>query len=342
MLLRNHCEPLRRFCYSTDLSKLHSVVILTPVMNDWVAVGLLIEALDKELGRTTAVCSLVVVDDGSTRQPEPGWFRAPLKTLSRVTLIRLRRNLGHQRAIAIGLTAVYRTIQADAVVIMDADGEDRPGDVVRLIQACEEHDPPRIVFAARMRRTESAVFRFFYAFYRGLHRVLTGIPVRVGNFSIVPFPHLGSLVVVTELWNHYAAAVFKSRLPFHLIPSERGRRLAGASSMNFTALVTHGLSAISVFGEIAGVRLLIASGGLFALVCLLLAAVVTVRLYTPWAIPGWATAATGLLLLLAGQVLTASAGLVLFVLSSRNNLSFLPLRDYEYFIERTVEVYPLA
>ncbi len=112
--------------------------------------------------------------------------------------------------------------------------------------------------------------------------------------------------------------------------------------MNFTALVTHGLSAISVFGETVGVRLLIASGGLFAILCLLLAAVVAVRLSTPWAIPGWATFAAGLLLLLAGQVLTASAGLVLFILSSRNNLSFLPLRDYEFFIERIERIYPAA
>lgn len=87
--------------------------------------------------------------------------------------------------------------------------------------------------------------------------MLTGIRVRVGNFSILPFAYLDTLVVMSELWNHYAASVFRSKLPFAMIPIPRGTRFAGTSKMNFVALVSHGLSAISVFGDIVGVRLLI-------------------------------------------------------------------------------------
>ena len=103
------------------------------------------------------------------------------------------------------------------------------------------------------------MFRFFYHIYRVLHRALTGVSVRVGNFSILPATFLTTLVAMSELWNHYAAAVFRSKLPFTMIPVPRGTRIAGRSRMNFTALVSHGLSAISVFGDIVGVRLLVAS-----------------------------------------------------------------------------------
>jgi hypothetical protein len=38
-------------------------------------------------------------------------------------------------------------------------------------------------------------------------------------------------------------------------------------------------------------------------------------------------------IVLAVQLLSLSVGLTLFVLSSRNTLGFLPIRDYAYFID---------
>src|SRR4029434_10989959 len=80
----------------------------------------------------------------------------------------------------------------------------------------------------------------------------------------VAFEALSSLVVASELWNHYAAAVVKLRLPYTSIPTTRGRRASGRSSLDFVALVVHGLSAASVFGDVIGVRLAIATGLLAA------------------------------------------------------------------------------
>src|SRR5262249_34330459 len=147
------------------------------------------------------------------------------------------------------------------------------------------------VFAERMKRSESLVFRFFYYLYRHLHFLLTSVRVRVGNFSAIPRQRLESLVAVSELWNHYAAAVFHSRQPYCSIPTQRAHRLSGRSSMNFVSLVAHGLSAISVYREVIGVRLLVLA------ICLALVAVaglvttVFLRLNTNLAIPGWATSA---------------------------------------------------
>src|SRR4029450_2258887 len=116
---------------------------------------------------------------------------------------------------------------------MDGDGEDTPEDVVRLVQAATK-DPRRpVVFAERRRRSESYLFHLFYAFYRYAHRLLTGIPVRVGNFSLLPDVQLSRLVVGSGLWGHYAAAGFKARLPRKTIPTTRGQRLAGRPRMGF-------------------------------------------------------------------------------------------------------------
>jgi hypothetical protein len=96
---------------------------------------------------------------------------------------------------------------------MDGDGQDAPEDIAKLLQRSREVGESSLVFAKRARRSESIVFRFFYQYYRLLHRVLTGLLVEVGNFSIVPSPLLERLVGVSELWNHYAATVVKSKMP---------------------------------------------------------------------------------------------------------------------------------
>jgi hypothetical protein len=253
--------------------------------------------------------------------------------------LRLRRNLGHQRAIAIGLCFVQQERDCAAVLVMDADGEDKPEDVPKLIQRYLELHGTSVIFAERVRRSESATFRFFYQVYRVLHRALTGIAVKVGNFSILSRDHLSTLSVVSELWNHYAASVYKARLPVAMLPTSRGVRLAGKSRLNFVNLIVHGLSAISVFAETVGVRLMLAIGALMIVNLALVGLVVAVRVGTVLAIPGWATSAVGLLLIIVLQMLTLVVGLTFSVLFNRNSLTFLPTRDYRYFVGEVSTVY---
>ena len=226
------------------------------------------------------------------------------------------------------------------MIVMDADGEDTAEGVAQLLRAYSNTQGATAVFAERSRRSESLVFKSFYRLYKFLHLCLTGISVRVGNFSILPYRYLSTLVVMGELWNHYAAAAFRSNLPYTMIPIPRGSRIAGASRMNFVALVSHGLSAISVFGDIVGVRLLIASLTGSVLAAMGIAAVAMIRLFTDRAIPGWATYATGTLAIIAIQMITIATSFTFFMLSNRTNLGFVPLRDCALFMEESVVIYP--
>jgi polyisoprenyl-phosphate glycosyltransferase len=176
------------------------------------------------------------------------------------------------------------------------------------------------------------VFRFCYHLYRIGHRILTGVPVRVGNFSILSADHVATLAVVSDTWNHYAASVVKSRIAHGFLPTERGTRLAGRSHMDFPALVLHGLSAISVFAETVSVRLILAILTIIVFLAGLLATALAVRWGRQLAIPSWAIIGAGLLLVAVMQMLTVAVGLSLLILFNRSNLSFLPLRDYRFFV----------
>lgn len=308
------------------------LVVLAPVYNDWSAVALLLPLLDSALAQHGLRARVVLIDDASFEAMPEGLLRHQMDAISEIRVLTLRRNLGHQRALAVGLSYVQERIPCEAVVVMDADGEDNPADVPRLIAELTVHDGRSIVFAQRIRRSEGFIFTFLYQLYRLAHRVLTGISVQVGNFSVVPCALLDRLVVVSDLWNHYAAAVFHSRLPFTMIPTARGRRLAGRSSMNLVSLVGHGLSAIAVFADRVGVRVLIAS-----IVALLTTLVVVGASLGRWALTGdappvWLPVVAGVAVLVVVQAAAAASLFVLHVLFTRASSTFIPARDYRYFI----------
>lgn len=306
----------------------NQLMILMPVYNDWQALSRLLPILDLELKTAGLRTGLLLVDDGSTAKLPQSLVQIALPSIASIDVLTLRRNLGHQRAIAVGLSYIEANYPNYSVVIMDADGEDCPKDVPRLVRECLAHDNEKIVFAARTRRSEGLFFTFFYHLYRFVHLLLTGIPVRVGNFSIVPKDALKRLVAVSELWNHYAAAVHKAKLPMSLIPTERSERLQGTPHMDLVSLVVHGLSAMAVFGDRIGVRLLIVVSLGMLLTVGAMVIVATIRLVTNLAIPGWATYVSGLLLVILMQMLLVILVFVFVILAARNAANVIPSRDY--------------
>jgi len=309
------------------------------MFNDWESADVLLRQLDTALAGHALNPEVLIVDDGSSIPMPPGFASHPFQTLRAVDILELRRNLGHQRAIAVGLVYIHDHLPCHSVVVMDSDGEDSPSDIPALAAAMERQNGRAIIFAARAKRLENLVFRFFYQLYRIIHWALTGDTVRVGNFSIVPFASVKKLVVIPEIWNHYAAAAIRSRLAFETIRIPRGRRIAGSSKMNFIGLLLHGLSAFFVYGDIVGARLLVAIA--IALTVQFLVAVVGLSVYLaerPDPI-GMAALAAGILSVMLIQAIPVALILVFTVIGSRASIGVVPLRDCPYFVSRVQGVF---
>lgn len=318
---------------------LREIVVICPVYEDWPAVRLLLPRIGQALASVVSCARVLLVNDGSATAPPNDLVSGALEAIHEVRVLSLRRNVGHQRALAIGLAYAEANMPCDAVVVMDADGEDDPADVPRLLDAMRYTQPATVVFAQRTRRSEGFLFTFLYRLYRSAHRVFTGISVQVGNFSVIPRAVLGRLVVVSDLWNHYAAAVFQSRIPYTMVPTARAQRLSGQSKMNFVSLVAHGLSAIAVFADRVGVRILIAAGAVLATSLGALAVVFVRWLVGGRSSPSWVIAAIVVALVLTIQT-AATAGLfVLQVLFARASSTFIPTRDYPFFVQSDESVW---
>jgi len=317
------------------------VIILAPIFEDWKSFIKLVFELDEQLNNAHHLkdCEFVIlgVDDASTTvvQTElPDWNK--LKRIDQVEMIHLAVNLGHQRAIATGLVNVAQK-NADWVVVMDSDGEDLPADAVRLISLSLDA-PNSILVGQRTKRSESLSFRIGYFYYRLGFRALTGVGLPFGNFCLLPNSAINQLTYDSNIWNHFAAAINRSRFPQMKIPTVRGMRYFGTSHMNLTSLVIHGLSAMSVYSDRIAIRLIFSSIVVSLGLTIGVIAVSLIRLTSAIAIPGWASQVVGTLGLGIFFSLGFSLLLAFITLQARQSVTFFPRIDSQKYI-RSIEVW---
>lgn len=297
------------------------LVIVTPVFDDWGPLRRLVAEIETEMADSGHRIELLVVDDCSS-EPAPERIETT-GVIERIELLRLAVNVGHQRAIAVGLVHVSRREDVTAVAVMDSDGEDTPAELRRLALA-RRAAPGFVHVAERSKRSETRLFRTCYWMYGRLFKLLTGKSIRFGNFSVMPFRYVRRIATEPSIWNNYAATMIKSRIPVVYVPTTRGVRYAGQSKMNFVGLVLHGLGAISVFSESVFVRILLMSGVIFAgavsagLVALFL------RLFTDLALPNWATTVLGFSFLISFQAVMMPIMIAFLLLNNRSAIQPAP------------------
>lgn len=260
--------------------------IVTPVYRDVDSFELLRERLLEALGDDAAGARFVVIDDTAGQDEEI----ARLEPHADVTVLRPPFNLGHQRAIVYALRKILPRIgDDDAVVTLDADGEDKPSDLPRLLAPLRDGDHLRrkVVLALRTKRRESLGFKVFYRLFRLLFRSLTGTTVRSGNFAAMPGSVAKRVLLHPTFDLAYSSAILALDIPVEYVPCERGERYKGRSKMTYGRLAMHGLRMLMPFTDRIAIRALGAFVffGIFGV--LLAVAVVGLKLLTSSSVPGW-------------------------------------------------------
>jgi glycosyltransferase involved in cell wall biosynthesis len=264
--------------------------IVTPVYRDTSSFRILRERLLEVLAESPEAgrgpLRFVVIDDTAGQDPEvPG-----LEELDDVVVLQPPFNLGHQRGIVYALRKMLpRFADDDAVVTMDADGEDRPEDLPRLLAALDVGEVPErhVVLALRTKRHEPPVFKILYRGFKLLFRALTGATVRTGNYAVMPGSLAKRALLHPTFDLAYSSAILALDMPVTYVPCERGRRYEGESKMTYGKLTMHGLRMLMPFTDRIAIRAL-AAFIVFGLVGVILAAVVVVlKYFTNSSIPGW-------------------------------------------------------
>ena len=225
--------------------------ILIPLYNDWKSVSKLLNQIDSQTNNWDAEVSIIIVNDASTEKKSG--LESIFKKIKSVKILNMKKNQVHQRCIAVGLKYICENEDFDRVIIMDADGEDRPEELNDFFKKAKEN-PNMTITGNRFKRSEGFVFKVLYEAHKLLTLIFTGKLIKFGNFSCLPKNHVQQLVQKPYLWNSYSSSVVRTIDERTFIPSTRGTRYVLPSKMNIFALIFHSLSIISVFRNAVIIR----------------------------------------------------------------------------------------
>lgn len=116
----------------SDLSA-PAVSVVIPVYNEEESVDLLCEKLHASLSRLGRTYEMILVDDGSSDRT---WelLVAATKRVPHLRVIRFRRNFGQTAAMSAG----FRAARGDVVVTLDADLQNDPADIPKLLERIDQ------------------------------------------------------------------------------------------------------------------------------------------------------------------------------------------------------------
>jgi dolichol-phosphate mannosyltransferase len=276
--------------------------IVIPVLNEAQTVPLMLERLRDTLREVA--WEVIFVDDGSTDTTPAILGREALRD-ERVKLLRFSRNFGHQAAVTAGLDFA----NGDAVVVMDADLQDPPELLPRMLALFQQgYD---IVSPQRNVREGETLFKRWTAkvFYQAISRMADQpLTPDVGDFRLFSRRAVLAIRSLREQHRYMRGMVAWLGLKEVMLPFDRKPRAAGVTNYPFLKMLRFAWIGITSFSAFP-LRISIAAG------CILSAAgfvyllrVMYLALWTNTLVPGWASVVamqcvfSGMILLALGAI----------------------------------------
>tara|TARA_B100000945_G_C20396381_1_gene605065 strand:+ start:64 stop:933 length:870 start_codon:yes stop_codon:yes gene_type:complete len=221
-----------------------NIKILIPVYNDWKSVSKLVDEINGLSIDPKFQLSVIIINDASNHDRLSE--EKKLENIKSFKIINMKKNQGHARCIAVGLKYIFEKEEFDYVIPMDGDGEDRPVEILDLLNNIENSKGNSIV-AKRVKRSESLLFKVCYQIHKIITLTFAGKSIKFGNFTCLSKSTIEKMLNEKATWNSFSGSLIKVENNLISIPSERGNRYFGPSQMSFYNLIKHSLSIISVF-----------------------------------------------------------------------------------------------
>jgi glycosyltransferase involved in cell wall biosynthesis len=271
----------------------YTISVVVPVYNESAGIRAFHERASKALDALPgARWELIYVDDGSA-DDSFAQLTGFAEREPRVRVVKLSRNFGHQIAITAGLDRAT----ADCAVVIDADLQDPPEVIARMVDKWREGFD--VVYGVRSKRKGEGPVKLFTAsvFYRLLDRI-TGIriPVDVGDFRLMSRRALNELNQLREKDRFVRGLVSWIGFPQAGVEYERDERVAGETKYPYRKMFKFALDGITSFST-APLKLATWLGYATSFLAFLYLASVFVQRAMGVTVQGWATIMVALLFL---------------------------------------------
>lgn len=220
--------------------------VVVPIWNEEEVIPELYRRVVSIMDTTNATWELICVDDGSRDRSLELLLELHAKD-PRVKVLQFSRNFSHQ----IAITAGADFAEGDAVIVMDADLQDPPEVVTRMIEKWREGY--EVVYAVRTAREGETFFKLITAtlFYRLLQRITDiHIPLDAGDFRLMDRRVVLAMRHLRE--QHRFMRGLSSWVGFRQIgiEYERAERFAGETKYPLRKMLRLATSAITGFSHV--------------------------------------------------------------------------------------------
>lgn len=267
-----------------------TISIVVPCYNEEAVLPSTMETLEGFLqglvqkGQVSTDSCLVFVDDGS-RDRTWELVEAAAKESGQIEGIKLSRNRGHQNALLAGLL----TVGGDAVVSIDADLQDDPSVIEKMIDLFDQGK--EIVYGVRSSRRKDSWFKRTTArlFYWLAKWGNADTVADHADFRLMSRRAIEELRQFPEVNLYLRGMVTLIGFPTATVTYDRGEREGGETKYPLRKMVSFAFDGISSFSAWP-LRAITLVGVLTFLGCLVITAwAIYIRFLTERAIPGWAS-----------------------------------------------------
>lgn len=257
--------------------------VIVPCYNEQEVVTHTHDRLMAVLTQMGMTFEIIYVDDGS-KDATAVLLKEIQARSENARVIRLSRNFGHQIAVTAGLDYA----EGDAVVLIDADLQDPPEVIPRMVAKWREGF--EVVYGQRTSREGESAFKLWSArqFYRLINRLSeVPLPLDTGDFRLLDRRAVLALRCMTE--RHRLLRAMTSWVGFRQValPYERAKRFAGISKYPLRKMIGLALDGVVSFSTVPLRIVTLAGAALFMLSCVAIGYAVVMRLLTNDWVPGW-------------------------------------------------------
>jgi len=245
---------------------------------------------------------IIFVDDGS-KDETVGQIKKKARVNRNIKLIVFQRNFGHQQA----LTAGYQTAGGDCVISLDADLQDPPEIIPRMIEKWQKG--AKIVYAKRNKREVDSFFKKQTAglFYKVINFLSdTPIPCNIGDYRLLDRKVVGFINQLPERSRFLRGLVAWGGFNEAYVYFEREKRAAGKTHYTVPKMFNFAIDGITSF-SVKPLRLAVYFGFITGMVGFLgVAYAIYRRLFLPhdyW-VTGWTATFVGIMFMGGIQLLT--------------------------------------
>ena len=223
---------------------MNNFFIVIPTFNDWKSLNKLLFSINKNIRGIRGKFRIIVINDNS---PEKTKLKiAGLSNIINIKILNLKKNIGSQKAIYVGLKYVEKYNYKSIIAVMDSDGEDDPFKLKKLINLAFQKKN-YIFIAYRSKRHEHFFLQFLNRIRLIITFFLTGKYINCGNFSAFSSDNLKKIFFNSNLWFAYSSGILKNCKKIIFIDIEKRNRYYGPSKVKFKFLLDHTIKIVCVF-----------------------------------------------------------------------------------------------